>query len=199
MSDVYRLIDRNNAVLFELETTSILTCLREAIKRGVHLTNVDLAGLRAGDLNFTGAYMIGANFTGAYLPRAKFIDANLSGADFSFATLYETKMCWANLTRVNLEKACLNFTDLRNANMCGIYALKALFVKADMQHVIARGANFRKANFEGANMDSGNFEFADFSKACLKDNSMIKVMTNGARFTGADTNYIILEEEDPIS
>ena len=57
-------------IIFEHECTTILDCLKEAIKQQKNLTDADLRGAYLTDADLRGAYLRGADLRGAYLTGA---------------------------------------------------------------------------------------------------------------------------------
>ena len=113
----------------------------------------------------------GADFTDANLKGAKFIGTNLEGTDLSRADLRE-----ANFQLSNLTEAVLLEADASGAD----------FSLATLESAEFEGANLSEADFSSAVMKGGDFTGADFTRAVLRDASLVGAFLSDADFTGAD-------------
>lgn len=93
------------------------------------------------------------------------------------------------LTQAVAEGVCLDYADLRYANL----------VNVNLDDAVMRHACFAGANLMGANMSEGLFDHSDFSGAslsnvCLCYSSLIDCSFEGASFGATDVAGTILEE-----
>ena len=86
-------------VLFEHECTTILDCLKEAIKKGAGLRDAYLQGAYLRGAYLQGAGLQGADLRGAYLRGAYLRDADLRGADLQGADLQDADLRDADLNK----------------------------------------------------------------------------------------------------
>ena len=92
------------AIQFQSTKTTYKEAVREAIDRGVNLSEADLSE---------------TDLCGADLSETNLCKANLCGADLSGTNLSETDLSEANLRGADLSEADLSGTELQNAKFYG--------------------------------------------------------------------------------
>lgn len=155
---------------------------REALLDNADLSNCNLTGtilagavlahadLRAADLsaaNFHGANLGHTRLLGARAEKSDFSEAILVGAD-----LTRTNCRGATFERADLATVVVSETDFENARLDGVS-----FSKTSL-----KGARFVHASMIGATLNDVDAVDVDFSDACLRGVSLVRVTADRAIF-----------------
>lgn len=142
--------------------------LRSDIEDKKNMEFADLRGLSIPDIEFSGMSLGYADFSGSELPEADFSNSLLQGTKFrdcqlSKCLMIHTKLCEADFTNANLEKA----------KLIGAYASVGLEQKgvwngAGKLPICLKGTNLRGADFSNAYFDGVDFRQADIEEAIFK-------------------------------
>jgi uncharacterized protein YjbI with pentapeptide repeats len=114
---------------------------------GIILDNANLAGAQLGNANLTGAQLKAANLSGANLAYANLSNGDLRDIDVRRAKVVGTTLRNANLERANAQDADFGYSILQGANLRGANFRGADLTKADLT-----GATIDDAIFEGAHL-----------------------------------------------
>lgn len=176
------------------------------------LKGADLNGADFRDIVFKGVALDGVNFAGAELGMAK-----LEGADFKGAQLGKAKLVSYfhgslqpnNLKDVKFQGADLNDCDLNGVtfekvNLQGVSFAGAKMKGAHFEWPTQKGSDFSKADFtnaiidyrlEGVELyDPVTKRGADFSKATLKGDAVVKADINQCNFKGTRFDNAVFKE-----
>jgi len=134
------------------------------------LSNRDLAGASAEEINLTGARLEKIRLSGAHLPWGRLEGAQLKQADLSGATAFYTNLShanltWATLDGVNLESSNLEGAVLEGATLKGARLNNANLVAANLSGADLRGAELRGARLHRANLAGAILDDADLTNA----------------------------------
>ena len=184
-----------------------------------NLCEASLSGVNLENANLENANLSGANLEGANLGRANLKNANLCGVDITSTFLVsavlkgviidentklddKTYLIWEivnqgavgrNLIGVDLTGACLDYADLREANLSdaklGYFSDKneperpyrCSLRAVNLAEANLKNTEFRKANLENATLEKANLEGANLSEANLGNAKL-----NGAKLNDAD-------------
>jgi len=102
------------AVLFALETDSMLLCVEAAVKSGADLRWSDLRWSNLRGSNLSGSDLSGSDLRGSDLSGSDLRGSNLSGSDLRWSDLR-----WSNLSGSDLRWSDLRWSNLRGSNLSG--------------------------------------------------------------------------------
>ncbi|MEB8434453.1 DUF2169 domain-containing protein [Cocleimonas sp. KMM 6892] len=195
--------------------------LAEQIKegRGVREQNylgLDLSGRNLNGLDLQGIYLAGANLDGADLRGANLSDAVLAHASMKGVYLEGANLNRANLGKTELQQAkfqsCLltnelilaganlEGADLSNTRLEGVDCFESIFLRANLNSVVAnsmtfleadlRGCSFERAKLNGCNFIKVDVSNASFSNSELSSATFLKSKGVGTNFWKAQMNNL---------
>jgi uncharacterized protein YjbI with pentapeptide repeats len=118
-----RLFNQNNAC-YQCDLSDIVLSgkdLHVARLGNSNLAGARMNGIKAYEMDLSGADMTGADLSGARMWFAIFVKANLTRANLGDAMLVVTDMRQAILAGANLSRANLGSADLRGVDLTGAY------------------------------------------------------------------------------
>lgn len=172
-------------VILSLETDSIKSCVEEAVRFKISLSDANLSSV-----NLAGACLVGADLAYASLANAILTGSDLTGANLRETNLIRANLVGASLRFANLSKAKLSGADLHQAD-----ASNADFTGVEMSGTRATsaklvGTNFRNANLADTDLSWSDLSYADLSKsnlagANLRETNLLGVYLSDARLARA--------------
>lgn len=154
---------------------------RDLILQGIDLRGVQLAGLRADNVDLREADLREAALEGVKWTGCILRDALLQEVEFSEAVLRLCDLDGARLTRVMLAQARLENCTARGARFDGADLTGAVLTDTDFSR-----ASFHKANLERVSASGAGFRGADLRGARLRNADLCDTDLRGADFTDAD-------------
>jgi uncharacterized protein YjbI with pentapeptide repeats len=163
-----------------LTQKKVLQIVKAAQEKG---KKPDFSGTYLGQMDLSGACLIGAYFIETDLSQANLNQANLIEANLSQAHLSGAHLRGANLSAAYLSKAKLG-----QANLSGAYLRRAHLIGADLSQTNLSGAHLSQANLSGANLSGADLSGADLSQAHLIWADLSQADLSQADLSQADLN-----------
>lgn len=168
----------------------------DAIRDGVPVRSLDLAGVDLGGMDLTGQDLRDLPLSSAKLVRAILVDARLSGAKLQGADLTGADLTRADLSGADISRANLTEAKLVGATLDQINAMGARFERAVLTDAKAVHANFVTANLgdaraerlsaRNADLSGAQLVRANLSGASLVNAKLSEVRADEAKFSHAD-------------
>jgi hypothetical protein len=139
----------------------------------------------SGDVNLTGASILGVDLRGADLSGARLDYANLSGARLDDAKLGAAQLNSAILSRTYLNGADLSYAYLDKAYLRAAQMFRARLINASLLSAHLNEANLFMADLSGAYLDYANLSGARLNKANLSGAKLNEVNLSDADLSEA--------------
>ena len=144
-----------------------------------------LSALFAEAGEYPSANLTDMDLSGVCAPQVQLYDASLSGSNFSGANLRGAALVDATANEINL-----NHCDLSSASCISLHAMDASaistnFSNADLYQAQFSNANCANSNFQGANLRSTNFTAANMSFCDFTDQDFTLTYLEGAHMESA--------------
>lgn len=112
--------------------------------------------------------------------------ANLAWTDLREANLSKARLSWALLSMASLARADLSEADLSHARLYNSDLRNVNLIKADLSGAFLMNADLEDADLSGANLHGANIAYAGFISADLRDANLSRVKAFETIFSGAN-------------
>lgn len=167
-----------------------------------------LTSIRAKEVKFEKALLVGAQLEGAELEKAQFQGANMVSVQLQNAKLEYGKFRAANLSHAKLRKADLKnavlndatlvSADLSDADLLGATLDNAKLFQAVLQEAKLNDAELVKANLKEADLRGSKLIGADLRRAKLSKAKAAQADFAGAKLNGADLKVANLQKANLV-
>jgi len=152
-----------------------------AVRERKSWTGRDLSGLVLGEMDLSGADLLGCRMNGTDFSRADLRDARLDHADIAGSKFDGARMAGASLEGAAITEASFRYANLANANMDGAVVVDSWFESAELTGISFRGARFGDlVDFAHAVLEGADFHDTTLSGMLMFENGRM----HGAVFTG---------------